>query len=88
LSSKVSEKNMNEVELIQRFREVERKVNFLLSELGLEEKYRSYNPPAPGMEDVQQLLRQGKVLQAIQLYRQKTGAGLSEAKAAVESMKY
>jgi ribosomal protein L7/L12 len=88
LLSKVSETEMNEVELIQRFREVERKVNFLLSELGLEEKYRSYEPSVPEMEDVQQLVRMGQLIQAIKLYRDKTGAGLAEAKAAVESMKY
>ena len=60
--------------------------NFLLQELGQEEKYQSYQS-SNTMEDVQTLVREGKLIQAIKLYREKTGVGLAEAKAAVEQMK-
>lgn len=78
---------MNEVELIQHVMELERKVDFLLQELALADRYQSYQPAYPEMEDVQILARQGNLIQAIKLYRQRTGVGLAEAKTAVERMK-
>lgn len=78
---------MNEVELIQRIMQLERKVDFLLQEYGLEEKFQSYEPSFPDMADVQELVRRGQLIQAIKLYREKTGVGLAEAKTAVERMK-
>ncbi len=78
---------MNDMDLLlRRVMELERKTNFLLQELGLEEKYQSYQP-SNNMEDVQALVREGQLIHAIKLYREKTGAGLAEAKAAVEQMK-
>lgn len=77
---------MNEVELIQRVMELERKVEFLMQELSLTEKYQLFQPSDPVMEDIQILLRKGQMIQAIKLYRERTGAGLAEAKAAVERM--
>lgn len=79
---------MNNMDLLlQRVMELERKVNFLLQEFGLEEKYRLYRSSYPEMEDVQALVREGRLIQAIKLYREKTGVGLAEAKVAVEQMK-
>lgn len=78
---------MNEVELIQRVMELERKVDFLLQEYGLAEKFQSYEPAFPDMADVQELVRRGQLIQAIKLYRERTGVGLAEAKAAVERMR-
>ena len=43
------------------------------------------NPPAPGeMPDLEDLVRQGKKVDAIKLFRARTGAGLADAKAAVD----
>jgi hypothetical protein len=78
---------MNEVELIQRVMELERKVDFLMQELSLTEKYQYSQPADPVMEDIQMLVRRGNLIQAIKLYRERTGVGLAEAKAAVERMK-
>ena len=46
---------------------------------------RSDSAPADGMEAVRQLAATGQKIQAIKLYREITGAGLKEAKDAVES---
>jgi ribosomal protein L7/L12 len=78
---------MNEVELIQRVMELERKVDFLMQELSLTEKYQYNQPADPVMEDIQMLVRRGNLIQAIKLYRERTGVGLAEAKAAVERMR-
>jgi ribosomal protein L7/L12 len=54
-----------------------------------------YSPPPaptglpyadPGMAEVLRLRQAGQMIPAIKLYRQLTGAGLAEAKTAVESM--
>uniref|UniRef100_A0AAU2VHL8 Ribosomal protein L7/L12 n=1 Tax=Streptomyces sp. NBC_00003 TaxID=2903608 RepID=A0AAU2VHL8_9ACTN len=63
-----------------RLRDLERKVDLLLDHLGVEE------PPILGMERVHELLRQGKKIEAIKVYRQLTGEGLKESKDAVERM--
>ena len=82
---------MNEMEMIQRVSqrvmELERKVDFLMQEFGLTEKYQYSQPADPVMDDVQILVRQGNLIQAIKLYRERTGAGLAEAKTAVERMR-
>jgi ribosomal protein L7/L12 len=41
---------------------------------------------APNLDQVRALKRQGKLIQAIKMYRELTGAGLKEAKDAVESL--
>ena len=44
-------------------------------------------PRAPArMEDVPELYRQGRKIEAIKIYRELTGVGLAEAKSAVERM--
>lgn len=78
---------MNDVELIQRVLELERKVEFLMQEFSLTEKYHYSQPADPVMEDIQMLVRKGNLIQAIKLYRERTGVGLAEAKAAVERMR-
>ncbi len=42
--------------------------------------------PEAWMAEVQQLRRDGKLINAIKLYREQTGVGLKEAKDAVEAM--
>src|SRR4029078_2113157 len=51
------------------------------------------NPPRPAMaieddleERVRSLMDEGQIIEAIKLYRERTGAGLKESKDAVEAM--
>ena len=78
---------MDEVER-QRLIMLERKVDFLISELGLEARFQEFQAvsEAPDMFDVIALVRKGNKIGAIKLYREKTGVGLREAKEAVERM--
>ena len=58
---------------------LERKLDAVLQHLGV--------PLAePGFEDVENHLRHGNKIKAIKAYRERTGAGLKEAKDAVERM--
>ncbi|MEV1084372.1 ribosomal protein L7/L12 [Streptomyces sp. NPDC050211] len=59
---------------------LERKVDLLLEHLGVQDA-----GPAE-LSEVEVLLRKGKKIQAIKLYREITGADLVEAKAAVERL--
>ncbi|RFC70769.1 ribosomal protein L7/L12 [Streptomyces sp. AcE210] len=68
------------VSVERRLARLEQKVDLLLSHLGVEE------PQIPGMERVHELIRQGKKIEAIKVYRQLTGEGLKESKDAVERM--
>jgi ribosomal protein L7/L12 len=58
---------------------VEQKLDLVLDHLGLREA-------DPRMDEIDALLRDGKKIQAIKTYREITGAGLKEAKEAVERM--
>jgi ribosomal protein L7/L12 len=62
-----------------RLARVERKLDALLDHLGVE-------VPEPHLLQVETMLRQGKNVQAIKAYREATGAGLREAKEAVDRM--
>ncbi|MEV1084361.1 hypothetical protein AB0I98_40175 [Streptomyces sp. NPDC050211] len=59
---------------------LERKVDLLLEQLGV------HDPGPAELDEVSALVRKGKKIQAIKLYRDVTGADLVEAKAAVERM--
>ncbi|MEU8784628.1 ribosomal protein L7/L12 [Streptomyces sp. NPDC048637] len=61
-----------------RLRQLERKVDLLLVHAGIEE------PQDARMAEIDQLLTQGKKIQAIKVHREVTGSGLAEAKEAVE----
>lgn len=65
---------------------LERKTDFILRELNLEYIDTPESSIPPQLDEVYTLLRQGKKLQAIQAYRRQTGAGLGEAKDAVEQI--
>lgn len=67
-------------ELTRRMNRLEDKVDLLLTHAGLEE------PPAPRQDEVVALARAGKKIEAIKVYREATGAGLLEAKEAVERL--
>ncbi|MGW2564213.1 ribosomal protein L7/L12 [Streptomyces sp. NPDC001514] len=65
--------------LDRRIATVERKVDLVLDHLGIRET-------GPELDQVVGLVRAGKKIEAIKRYRQITGAGLKEAKDAVERM--
>jgi len=80
---------MDEEEIRIRLVKLENRVAYLFQELGLEEKYQvelAQVPLQSGMADVISLLRRNQKINAIKLYREKTGVGLAEAKDAVERM--
>jgi ribosomal protein L7/L12 len=56
---------------------IERKTDLIMAHLGVEE-------PQPDLREVVGLLRAGKKIEAVKVYRRLTGAGLREAKEAVE----
>ncbi|CAL9503020.1 hypothetical protein [Streptomyces sp. enrichment culture] len=58
---------------------VERKLDLVLGHLGLEEEI-------PRKDEIIGLVRAGKQVQAIKLYRETTGADLLEAKQAVDRL--
>jgi ribosomal protein L7/L12 len=63
----------------RRIARVERKLDLIIDHLGLQ-------PDDPELSQVTAFLRDGKKIQAIKAYREATGAGLAEAKEAVERM--
>ncbi|MFI0907489.1 ribosomal protein L7/L12 [Streptomyces sioyaensis] len=64
--------------LERRLQRLEQKVDLLLAHAGIAE------PEDPRMAEIDQLLTQGKKIQAIKVHRELTGSGLAEAKEAVE----
>jgi ribosomal protein L7/L12 len=58
---------------------IERKLDAVLDHLGVE-------VPEPHLQEVEALLRRGKTIEAIKAYREATGAGLREAKEAVDRL--
>jgi hypothetical protein len=67
----------------ERIRRLEEQVDHLYRHLGLSQP--GPGTPAGGLDpDIQQLLNSGKKINAIKLYRERTGVGLAEAKDAIE----
>ena len=58
---------------------IERKLDLILNHLGIADE-------TDAMEPLRDLVRQGKKIEAIKLYRETTGAGLAEAKAAIDQL--
>lgn len=58
---------------------IERKLDLILGHLGLTER-------EPWSDEVNALVREGRKIEAIKAYRQATGAGLREAKEAVDKL--
>ena len=76
-----------ETENRNRILDLERKVEFLLKELGLVEQAKAYVPDInPVLAEVMPLIRQGKKIEAIKHYRERTGASLREAKEIIDKM--
>ncbi|MBT3164620.1 hypothetical protein HTV80_16090 [Streptomyces sp. Vc74B-19] len=63
----------------RRVARVERKIDQVMRHLGLDEE-------VPRKDEILALVRDGKQVQAIRLYREATGADLVEAKQAVDRM--
>ncbi|KOV59175.1 ribosomal protein L7/L12 [Streptomyces sp. MMG1121] len=63
----------------RRLARVERKLDLLMKHLDLREEH-------PRMDEVAALVREGKKIHAIKVYRESTGAGLREAKEAVDRL--
>ncbi|MGG8405342.1 hypothetical protein ACM614_01530 [Streptomyces sp. 12297] len=73
--------------LTVRIRAVERKADRLDRRLGLVLHHLGIEEPEPdGLGRVRELVREGKTIEAIKVYRSVTGAGLREAKEAVEAL--
>ena len=71
------------LQLRQRVGKLERQVSFLLDRLGLE----YHDDPNAGVSpEILELVRRGKTIEAITLFRRETGFGLKEAKDFVESL--
>ncbi|KOY56350.1 hypothetical protein [Streptomyces sp. XY332] len=66
--------------LERRSERLERQLGLLLDHFGIEE------PEPAGMDEVRALVRDGRTVEAIRVHRRITGAGLLEAKQAVEAL--
>ncbi len=62
-----------------RLRAIERKLDIIMNSLGLAAEQ-------DNMEPMRDLVRQGRKIEAIKLYREQTGAGLAEAKEAIDRL--
>ena len=60
-----------------RLRAIERKLDAIIQQLGI-------TLPDDGMQDIRDAAASGRTIEAIKMYRERTGAGLAEAKEAVE----
>ncbi|WP_432586220.1 hypothetical protein ABVG11_08525 [Streptomyces sp. HD1123-B1] len=65
--------------LERRVARVERKLDLVMEQMGI-------TMTVPGIEEVEQLAREGKTIEAIKTYRKITDADLLEAKQAVDRM--
>lgn len=63
----------------RRLARAERKLDLIMEHLDLREEH-------PRMDEVTALVREGKKIHAIKVYREATGAGLKEAKEAVDRL--
>ena len=76
--------DMEFAQLTARVATLERAVSFLLAQAG--STYQD-SPPASDYDDIIELKRQHKIIEAIKLYRMKTNTGLAEAKQFVDNLK-
>lgn len=74
-----------QLEILRRLRRVERQLDSIARHLGVE--LPAELDPAEGSDEVRRLVRAGQVIQAIKVYREETGVGLAEAKAAVDRIR-
>jgi ribosomal protein L7/L12 len=72
-------------ELESRLARLEQRVDMIAGRLGFGDPG-AMQPGMTDMTEIEQMLRKGQKIEAIKIYRQKTGVGLKEAKDAVEAM--
>jgi ribosomal protein L7/L12 len=70
-------------ELERRLGRLERRLDLLMAHLGADA---SEDGEVPGEDEIRELLAKGQKIQAIRVYRERTGSGLREAKEAVEQI--
>ncbi|MFF7854470.1 ribosomal protein L7/L12 [Streptomyces sp. NPDC007904] len=63
----------------RRIARVERRLDQVLAHLGIDEDL-------PRRDEIERLVREGRKVQAVKVYREATGAGLVEAKEAVDRL--
>ena len=87
------ESTMDEEQLLARIVELERRLDWLYRATGYGTAYPGVSfpeAPAPGLDvgltEVHDLLRRGRKIEAIKVYRERTGVGLKEARDAVERL--
>lgn len=66
--------------LERRSERLERRLGLVLDHFGIEE------PEPAGLDEVRALVRDGRTIEAVKVYRRVTGADLLEAKQAVEAL--
>ena len=66
---------------LQKYNLLEKKVDAMMKHIGM-----TYDPFHDVPEAIHEHIRKGNTIEAIKLYRQHSGAGLREAKEAVEEM--
>jgi large subunit ribosomal protein L7/L12 len=79
----------------ERVDRLERQVQYLLRYLGVDPKIAAADyavsdggtPPAAASPEIVALVRDGKLMQAIRVYRMMTGAGLKESKDAIDGLR-
>lgn len=64
--------------VLRRLAAIERKLDLILDQLGVA-------PAEDGLDDIRALVAAGHKIEAIKLYRLRTGAGLAEAKSAIDA---
>lgn len=69
----------SEVALRSRLARVERKIDAMMAALGID-------LPQDDIDDLRELVARDRKIEAIKVYRERTGAGLADAKAFVDSL--
>ena len=80
----------------ERIDRLERQVQYLLRYVGVDPETAAADlgafgagpPPAAASPEIVALVQGGKPIQAIKVYRQMTGAGLKEAKDAIDALRF
>ncbi|HVZ94962.1 MAG TPA: ribosomal protein L7/L12 [Phycisphaerales bacterium] len=70
-------RHSNYVAIAAQLTRLERKLDLVIAHLGLD-------LPDDGMDDIRELIAAGRKIEAIKVYRERTGLGLAEAKQAVD----
>jgi len=85
---------MDEADVLRRITELERRLDWLYRATGYGSAYPATTAAAPAPDgmpgvsaEVLDLVRQGKPINAIKVYREQTGVGLKEAKDVIDRLR-